>query len=490
MCLSMDFNYGGPLLDAVGGSGWEQNPPARRAKERAEEHYRAGIAHRQAEDFDLAGQHFLEAVAIDPVHARAHGELAGMLFADGKIEQAVAEITKAIELTPNDGDFQILLAVFLEADRKTDRALEIVNHFLASGNESKQLALLYARMAPALHLENEALEFVTRVLDNRQPRTARDLASLHFSAAFLLDRLGRYDEAFSHAERANSLRGVSYNPAQVERPIREWISYFDRPTLRRLPHATHGSELPVFVVGMPRSGTTLIEQILSSHPQVHGAGELRWLFNVCQSLALRHPSATMKLSESFDRLSINDVDELADEYLRPLEALAPHAARIINKLPTNFMHLGMVKLLFPMARVIYCRRDPLDTCLSCYMTDFAGGHDYSNALQSLAHYFQWSQGMMEHWKAVLDLSILEVRYEDVVDDLEGQTRRMVEFLDLPWDDRCLRFHENKRFVATASNEQVRLPIYKSSLGRWRHYQRHLGPLIEEIGAIGASSGGV
>lgn len=455
-------------------------------RDRAEEQYLAGLAQREAENFDLARHYFDQAIRANPAHAKARGEFARMLFADGQIELANDQLDRAIELSPDDDDLAISRAAFLQADRQTTRALEIVDRLLDAGNESSRLAILYARIAPAIGSETKALNFIARVLNDGRSRLPRENASLYFSAASLLDGLGRYDEAFERASIANKLRGVSYDPRQVERPIREWIEYFSPPTLRRLPHATHGSELPVFIVGMPRSGTTLVEQVLSSHPEIHGAGELRWLFQICQSLVRRGPASLRTLSDSFDRLTIGDVEALADEYLHPLQALNPQATRIINKLPTNFMHLGMVKLLFPVAKVIYCRRDAQDTCLSCHMTDFAGGNDFSAALPSLGHYYRYHEKMMDHWKSVLHLSILDVRYEDMVNDLDGQTRRMLEFLDVPWNEACLRFHENKRFVATASNEQVRRPIYRTSVGRWRNYDRHLAPLREALSSIHAS----
>ncbi|HET6250062.1 MAG TPA: sulfotransferase [Tepidisphaeraceae bacterium] len=447
--------------------------------------YSAGLAARNAGDLEAAGYFFCQAIAHDPGNARAHLDLARALVADGQTKQAAVLIARARELAPDDETIAIAFASYLDADRQTDRAWEMVERFLKAGNQSTQIAVLYARMAPALHAEDDALAFISRVLGNPQPRPARELASLHFSAATLLDKMERYDDAFAHALIANNAGGFRYNPRQVECAIDEAILYFDRPTLRRLPRATHGSELPVFIVGMPRSGTTLIEQILSSHPAVHGGGELRWLFRVCESLVRRCHAATPALGDSFDRLSMNDADALADEYLQPLSALNPGAARIINKLPTNFMHLGLIALLFPQARVIYCRRDPRDTCLSCFMTDFADGHDFSTTLAGSGHYFRQHELIMDHWKRVLDLPILDVRYEDVVDDLPGQTRRMLDFLDVPWDPGCLHFTENRRFVATASNQQVRRPIYQNSVGRWRHYDRHLGPLHAALTGAGS-----
>jgi hypothetical protein len=247
---------------------------------------------------------------------------------------------------------------------------------------------------------------------------------------------------------------------------------------------------------MPRSGSTLVEQVLSSHPAIHGAGELGWMFNIAmlagqrgaarragtgtpsagaaaQSSALEHP-------QWLDRLSATDLDEMAAAYLQPLRALNPAAQAIIDKNLKNFLLLGLIAVLFPDARVIHCRRDPLDTGVSCYMHEFVS-YDFSYDLRWIGHGFRQYERLMAHWANVLDLPILDVTYEQVVDDLEGQSRRMLEFLGLPFDARCLSFTENGRFVATASNEQVRKPIYSTSVRRWQNYEKHLGPLRAALG---------
>lgn len=311
-----------------------------------------------------------------------------------------------------------------------------------------------------------------------------DRSSLHFRAASLLDRAGRFDEAFQHAANAHALRNPAYDRGWIERLVRDFTGYFTSATLRRLPRATHGSQTPVFAVGMPRSGSTLAEQILASHPAVFGAGELTWVFQLWQSAVRRRSDPWSGLIQCVDRLTASDLEELAGEYLRPLGALSPESLRIIDKLPMNLLNLGLIALLFPNARVIYCRRDPLDTCLSCYLTDLKAGNQFSFDLRSSGHLYRHCAAMMSHWQAVLDLPILEVVYEQVVEDVEGQARRMLEFLDLPWDDRCLRFYENDRPVETASREQVRKPIYRDSVGRWRHYDAHLGPLRDALGIAG------
>ena len=177
-----------------------------------------------------------------------------------------------------------------------------------------------------------------------------------------------------------------------------------------------------------------------------------------------------------DRLTLDQIDGMAQIYLQPLRAMNPQAKRITDKLPLNFLHLGLIEILFPGARVIHCRRDAMDTCLSCYMSSFREGHEFKYDLSNLGHFYRQYERLMAHWKANLDLPMLEVQYEELVEDSEGQSRRMIEFLDLPWDKRCLQFARTARPVATASLHQVRQPIYRSSMQRWRHYEKHLGDL--------------
>ncbi|HSZ57603.1 MAG TPA: sulfotransferase [Tepidisphaeraceae bacterium] len=370
----------------------------------------------------------------------------------------------------------VRLAASLDARGQTAAAWDIVSRLLAAGNRATSLVVLHARMAPRHARTSKALDLILNALATPAAGTSPHLSSLHFCAANLLDELGRYGDAFSHATQAHALRRGSYDPLRIERLVRDWTAYFTPATLRRLPRATHESPLPVFVVGMPRSGTTLVEQVLASHPQIHGAGEINWIFGLWTSAVSRlsHPAAG--LIECLDQFTKSLANDLAAEYLGPLQALSPRATRIIDKLPMNLLNLGLIAILFPQARVIHCLRDPLDTCLSCYLTDFAAGSEFGFDLSATGHLYAHCHQLMSHWKQVLELPVMEVRYEQVVDDLEAEARRMVQFLQLPWDPACLRFYENDRPVATASSAQVHLPIYRRSVGRWRHYDAHLGPL--------------
>ena len=217
-----------------------------------------------------------------------------------------------------------------------------------------------------------------------------------------------------------------------------------------LPRATHGNQRPVLIVGMPRSGTTLVEQILACHPEIFGAGELSRLSEVvCESSGAEWSNGTA-FPDCYDFLSMSRANELAGKYLEKINSLNTTATYVTDKMPDNFLYLGSAQLLLPQCRVIHCVRDPRDTCLSCYMTDFGSQNAYSFDLNHVAGYYRDYARLMEHWKLVLDLPILDVRYEDLIADQTGQTRRMLEFLELPWDDRCLKFHESKRFPATAS----------------------------------------
>jgi tetratricopeptide (TPR) repeat protein len=229
-------------------------------------YYRSGIAHGRSAEYELAVLDLQRAIKLRPDHALAHVALARAYLALGNGDAALFHAHRAAELAPQNQELAATLAEFLEANRDTQEAWQIVSRLLEQGSQSQRLAIAYANLAPSLGRQEDALALIERVLAGGQVTLPTELASLHFAAAKLLDSLGRYDAAFERASVANSLRSVTYHPAQVERAVNQWIRYFTRPTLRRLPRATHGSELPVFIVGVPRSGTTLIEQILSSHP--------------------------------------------------------------------------------------------------------------------------------------------------------------------------------------------------------------------------------
>ena len=240
------------------------------------------------------------------------------------------------------------------------------------------------------------------------------------------------------------------------------------------------SDVPVFVVGMPRSGTTLAEQILASHPCACGAGELHDIGQIVIKLAegLGGPE---QYPNSLGRLDPAPVRALAEAYLDQLRQRCGEAARVVDKMPLNYQHLGVIAALFPRARVVHCRRDPIDTCLSCYFQDFARPLPFGPDLAHLGHHYREYERLMAHYTRVLPLPLFELRYEELTADQEAVSRRLLDFCGLDWDDRCLRFHETARTVNTSNALQVRQPLYRSSVGRWKRYEAHLAPLLEALG---------
>jgi hypothetical protein len=341
----------------------------------------------------------------------------------------------------------------------------------------------YGRLASFARREREALAYLELFLQSAK-LTEFEKAPLCFIAGTLCDRLGQYEEAFQLVRRAKQARLRPYDAERAKRWIDRVIGYFTPSRLRTLPRASHGNRRPVFIVGMPRSGTSLVEQVLASHPQVYGAGELKTLGNIVGTMPQTPWAAGRMYPESLDAISTAGANELAGIYLSAIATLNNTARYITDKNPLNYLDLGLITLLFPECHVIHCVRDPLDTCVSCYMTLFGlngnGLENFTQELSSLGTAYCDYRRLMDHWKAVLNYPLLEVSYEGLVTDLEGQTRRMLEFLDLPWDEHCLKYYENQRRVMTPSRDQVRRPVYASSIGRWKRYEQHLSDLMASL----------
>jgi hypothetical protein len=271
-----------------------------------------------------------------------------------------------------------------------------------------------------------------------------------------------------------------YDPVQTEVTNDVLIEVFDRSLFEKNDGAGHTDASPIFVLGLPRSGSTLIEQILASHSRVEGTSELPYLGQVSTSLnrnradGVNYPQAVLELGAShFDRLG---QDYLRKAQLHRTEG-TPH---FVDKMPNNFPSIGLIHLILPNAKIVDARRYPLDSCLSCYRQLFAKGQTFTYDLTDIGEYFLQYQRMMDHWDDVLPGRVLTVQYEDMVTDFENQVRRLIDYCGLPWEDSCTSFHETDRPVRTASSEQVRQPIYTKSINFWRNHEGQLGELIEVL----------
>ena len=305
---------------------------------------------------------------------------------------------------------------------------------------------------------------------------------IHFALAKALDDCGDYLHAFEYLRKGNDLKRkqVPYDEPAVAGDFRRITTVFDRELLNRFPGAGDPSSAPIFVLGMPRSGTTLVEQILASHPQVHGAGELTDLEKAARAV-IGETCQPLPFPDCVPALDGATLRRIGETYLSRLPVPGDGRVRIVDKLPGNFLNIGLIRMILPNARIIHTVRDPIDTCVSCYSKLFAAGQYFSYDMRELARYYLRYSDLMTHWKSVLPPeAMLDVAYEDVVDDLEGQARRLIEYCGLPWDERCLSFHKTERRVRTASAVQVRQPLFRSSLQRWRKYEAGIGPLLEEL----------
>ena len=303
---------------------------------------------------------------------------------------------------------------------------------------------------------------------------------LHFALGKAFADVGDHQRSFEHLLRGNALK-------------RQQITYDEEKTLQRLErirgvftaevlHDKSGlgcpSAAPIFIVGMPRSGTTLIEQILASHPQVFGAGELREMANLAGRIGGADAAA---FPEAVQGLSGEDLRGIGEQYVQTVRRLAPDAERIADKMPSNFNLAGLIHLVLPNARIIHARRDPRDTAFSCFSLLFSGTLEFTYDLAELGRYYRAYLELMAHWREALPQEVmLEVQYEDVVGDLEREARRIIAHCDLEWDDACLSFYKTERSVRTASATQVRQPIYQTSIGRWRRHEAQLQPLLREL----------
>jgi hypothetical protein len=349
---------------------------------------------------------------------------------------------------------------------------------MQSGKADSNILKLYGRLCRHFDSCKEAATLIEQKLadDKLNPKQQQDL---WLTLGHLRDRAGEYDAAFAAYERGNTLLRPHFDPELGRRLIQQQMRVFQPDKIDKLPHADNGSELPVFILGMPRSGSTLLEQILAGHPQVYAAGEIRDIMRLSQQL--NTAGSMLRYPESLRSTSKEELNRLAQSYLDRVQSFAPGARCITNKHNPNFLHVGLISRLFPAARIIHTRRDPLDTCLSCYFQDFVIPSFYDKDLEHIGQFYRQYESLMDYWHQVLTLPILDVQYEELVADMEGVTRQVIDFLGLEWDPACLDFHQRDRVVQTSSAEQVNRPLYTSSMKRWQNYESHLGPLKRVLG---------
>ena len=427
--------------------------------------------------FSEAEKCYREAIRHQPNIPEFYLNLAVLLREQGGHDEALKLLQKAVELRPGYETAIAGISQVLEYKGDFDGAYATVRPLLEQGTAESTVALAYAAVARHINQRDAAIALLEKIV--LLPKPAHELRAMHFALGKLYDSMKEYDKSFQHSAAAHSVEPAAYDPEKNKRNFDARIEVFSAENLARLPRSSYRAKLPVFIVGMPRSGTSLVEQILASHPQVYGAGELGDVHRMTLTLPamlggkIAYPQCVLEAKRKH-------LDEIAQRHLAMLGKFSKSATRVTDKMPHNFLELGLIELLFPDAQIIHCMRDPIDTCYSIYGLSFNASHPYTDRLDHLGAYYLEYLRLMEHWKAVLSLPILEVQYEELVADQERISRQMVEFCGLPWDERCLNFHEAERVVTTHSYDQVRRPIYKQSVARWKNYERHLGPLLDAL----------
>ena len=475
------------------------------------------IAHHQAGRFTEAVAQYEKILCLEPRLSEAYNDLGLALAELGRFEDAITAYRQAIDIKPNDPSTLCNWGVALshldrldEAEEKFRNAIAVRPDFVAAQHNLSVLFMQNGRSAEARKAAERAIRLAPRngsyyehlatlrTFDAADPYlrklerlasdgdslSPRDRTHVHFALARAYQDTGRDEIAFHHLLAGNELkRGqIAYDEATTLIRMARTCALFTPEFIKTREACGEPSRVPVFILGMPRSGSTLVEQILAGHPDFFGAGELGLFEQETNALrdALRpvrpYPDATLGMAGRHFR-------DLGARYLDKLVRRAPNAMRITDKMPENFLYAGLIHLALPNATIVHTVRDPIDTCVSCFSINFSRGQSHTYDLAELGRYYRHYLAVMAHWHRVLPPGrIIDVRYEELIADVEGTARRIIAHCGMPWDARCLDFQSTKRPIRTASATQVRQPIYRSSVGRWRKHEKFLAPLLAELAA--------
>ncbi|MGI9277936.1 MAG: sulfotransferase [Endozoicomonas sp.] len=471
--------------------------------------YDLGIIFENQGDLDSALQQYENVALTDPAYAEAYLGTARVLQKQGRLNEAIVQHKKVIALAPfHEPSLQSLGDLFsrqgnlAEAVRFYEKAIAVNPSNLSALNnlgialrgqgvktEASAAFRSIISINPAAGSAYFNLTQIEPSLDTTEVQNIHhqlergdlpkdDRMFLHYSLGLVYNKAKSYDQAFLHTSQGNTLqrRKITYSSESESALLNSVAESFNQSYFNdRFGTKETDSESPVFIIGMPRSGSTLVEQIIATHPMAHGGGETLLLDNLLAGVVDRD-----SVFQSLAALDNNTSSHLAREYLKQLRSIAPDKKIVTNKKLDNYLFLGVIASMFPGAKIIHCQRNPLDNCLSCFQTWFHTGQYFSYDMKELAEYYLAYQKLMKHWREVLPIEMLEVQYEDLIDNPEAVSRRIISYCDLEWDPQCLLFHENTRNVYTASDLQVRRPVYQSSKERWRHYEKHLSPLINTL----------
>ena len=438
-----------------------------------------GEALKQLHRFDQASVILRRLACLKPNSSEVMRSLAEAFYGSHNTTAALDRYHEAIRLDPENRRARLALADLCEDMGKYKQARMQYDAVLRRDPQNP-IALSKVLQLPGGATPPEWVQSAQRVAAEASDQAVR--TRLNIGLARYHDREGHYERAFDYLTlaHAHDTRARPFDAAGYTRAVDALLEALPGEFFRQAATSGVQSDRPIFIIGMPRSGTTLAEQILCSHSRVAAGGELVALPNASSQIFDLSPQRR-PYPWGLQDLDAEQLATLAREYLERLDKLYPDGRKVTDKLPFNFMHVGVIALLFPKSKIVHCRRDPRDTCLSCYFTSFADENQFANDLVTLGRYYADYHRLMEHWRSAFPGRIFDLQYEGLIANPEPTIRNLLRYCELEWEESCLSFHETQRDIRTPSRWQVRRPIYRESVERWRNYAKHLGPLEQALG---------
>jgi len=429
--------------------------------------------------YEQANEKIKQALHIAPHNNEARLVQSQIFISLGRLDEALENCNHILKRSPEEKMALSLLASIYEKKNQPEKAYNYLKPLLSDPNPGIETIVCFASVSKSINRVDEAIKMMEDALQSSSYLQSDHRRHLYFALGKAHDSLHNYKMAFKNYESGNQLKQTCFNRFSFKHAIDATIKVFDKDFLTK--HSLKSSSTrPVFIIGMPRSGTSLVEQIISSHPQVFGAGERNSINDITKG-ATKALGSEKTYPECLTEAGEDDLSLFAKSYIDYLDGLDPDVSRVTDKMPSNYLHIGLIHTLFPKAHIIHCMRNPLDTCLSCYFQDFGTNHPWIYDLKDIASVYKEYLRMMRYWQNELNIPMYNVKYEELVENQEKISRELISYIGLEWDEQCLQFHKNQRFIWTASYDQVRQPMYKKSTARWKNYEQQLSPLINILG---------